>query len=194
MSKIPTSIKPYDGSNYESWSKDVKRHLNVHKDDLWDFVDGTRKKPTMTSDAAAAASPEDLAEHRKAVKLWEKGNDAAFEIIKLTMREDKQSSIQNLEYAADAWQRIREEATTESMTSAVHQIKALFQTRMTDSTDMATYLADINNKAARIKDNGFPVPDIYLIYVMIDGLPEKHADSSYSHSFIQLYHCLLLLY
>ena len=59
MSKIPAEIALYDGTNYESWLKDVMRHLLVHKDDLWDYVSGAKKRPNIDAPDFDAADEAD---------------------------------------------------------------------------------------------------------------------------------------
>ena len=167
MSK-PESILQYDGSNYESWSKSVRRHLRSHRDDLWDYVDGTIKMPP----ALTALSTD---EEKAAMKKRNKLNDAAFEIIQITMKPEKQASILSLDLAADAWKKIQEEATTETALSLLHQVRSLFRIRQCDYPDMAAYLAGIENKYQKLMTHKFILPELAISFLMIDGLNEEHA-------------------
>ena len=161
-------IIPFNGSNYDTWARAVERHLVSHKDDLWDLIDDSNPKPVPASTPPSAAE-------KVAMKAWRKLNATAFEIIEATMLPEKRKIIQSLDSAKEAWDKVKEEASTESTLSIIHQIKGFVTAKLSDHEDMQAYLAEIDNSYNKLKDNGMVLPELFISYFMIDGLPEKYS-------------------
>lgn len=142
-----TRIELLSKDNYDTWRMQVKALLI--KNDAWEFVSGSKVKPS-------------IAEGAQAVRVWEIGDQKARSDLILSISPSVLKQVRNCETARETWLKLESVYASRGPAKKATLLKKLMLQRMKEGEDIHVHIVNFFDAVDKLDDMGVNINEDLL--------------------------------
>ncbi|CAK9800955.1 Retrovirus-related Pol polyprotein from transposon TNT 1-94 [Anthophora plagiata] len=159
MAGTHTQIEKLNSENYDFWKLQIEAILT--KNDLWEYVNGEKPKPT--ADEAAIA-------------LWIKNDRKARADIILTLSSPELSHIKNANTAREVWMKLADVYESKGPAKTACLLETLLFTKMHEGEDMSEHLSKYFDIIDKLKGLSVNIDGSLLTVLLLHSIPNSYEN------------------
>lgn len=155
-------IDPLKKDNWETWKLQMEAILI--KNDAWEYVSGTLKKPSLIPDND---------ESIKEIKAWEIKDSKARSDLILSIDPTELKQIKYCLSSHEVWKKLETIHQSSGPAKKAFLLKKLMLSKMKDGENIIEYLNNFFETVDKLKEMNLEINEDLLTIIMLYSLPEK---------------------
>jgi hypothetical protein len=169
-----SSIKTLNGTNFEEWNETLRVVLAIMRLDLALEVN---KPDAITSQSSAGA--------KAYFNKWAESNKLCMMIMRLSMDKTIKNSIPQCDNAKDYLAAVSKKFVVFDKAEKSNYMRLLTTTTYDGTTGVREHVMRMTNLAMRLRDMKVDIPDSYLVWLILESLPDQFSALKTSYNVVK---------